>query len=350
VAGPRPASVDAICRPGQEVVCEDEAPRVTESLRARADVGRGCTLAVRTRPRRRRPPPRRARADEIPHQPVTALPVSRGSERLARRAPGRPPVSGARHCPPRRRNGRAYARPLRATLGQWLIQPTQWAHTVHVASSWAEKPVQVIVGLAAGDLDSAVARVTPVRPPWDRCGHVRAPSASAGTPSTAGARHRLPRAANVSRQRAAEATSRTQRYVMREPPHSLSRRGALPALRRHRRHAALGADEASNAPISRRRPPVPGRTTSDSRRRSRSRSPIVSASCARSPPRQSTTINARSLKPCPIVAGLPHHRRDVLHGRRVRGIEPPLVARRATGVATRQRRRRAPPTGGIENW
>jgi hypothetical protein len=35
-------------------------------------------------------------------------------------------------------NGRAYARPLDATLGQWLIQPTQWAHTVHVASSWAE--------------------------------------------------------------------------------------------------------------------------------------------------------------------------------------------------------------------
>jgi hypothetical protein len=37
------------------------------------------------------------------------------------------------------------------------------------------------------------------------------------------------------------------------------------------------------------------------------------------------------------------------NGRRVRGIEPPLVAGRAAGVVARQRRRRAPQAGGIEN-
>ena len=51
-----------------------------------------------------------------------------------------------------------------------------------------------------------------------------------------------------------------------------------------------------------------------------------------------------------IVAGPAHHRDNLLHRRRVRRIEPPLVARRAAGVVTRQRRWRAPPTGGIENW
>ena len=57
-------------------------------------------------------------------------------------------------------------------------------------------------------------------------------------------------------------------------------------------------------PISRRRPPLPLRTSSDPRRGSRSRSPSASASWMRSPPRQSTTISARSLNAVAIVAGL----------------------------------------------
>jgi hypothetical protein len=45
----------------------------------------------------------------------------------------------------------------------------------------------------------------------------------------------------------------------------------------------------------------------------------------------------------------PSRKHDLLHGRRVRGIEPPLVAGRAAAVVARQCRRRAPPSGGIEN-
>jgi hypothetical protein len=51
-----------------------------------------------------------------------------------------------------------------------------------------------------------------------------------------------------------------------------------------------------------------------------------------------------------IVADLAHDRDDLLHGRRVGGVAQSLVAQRAPGVVTRQRRRRAPPAGGIENW
>src|SRR3954454_15933080 len=50
-----------------------------------------------------------------------------------------------------------------------------------------------------------------------------------------------------------------------------------------------------------------------------------------------------------IVGGLAHHRDDLLHGRRVGGIELPVVAWRATGVVGRHGRGRAPPTGGIEH-
>jgi hypothetical protein len=51
-----------------------------------------------------------------------------------------------------------------------------------------------------------------------------------------------------------------------------------------------------------------------------------------------------------VVGGLAHDGDDLLHGRRVRGIELSLVARRTSGVVARQRRWRAPPAGGIENW
>ena len=73
----------------------------------------------------------------------------------------------------------------------------------------------------------------------------------------------------------------------------------------------------ASMPISRRRPPLPWRTSSDPRRGSRSRSASASASWTRSPARHSTTISARSRQPWRSSRGLAHHRDDLLHGRRV---------------------------------
>src|SRR3982751_434312 len=49
-----------------------------------------------------------------------------------------------------------------------------------------------------------------------------------------------------------------------------------------------------------------------------------------------------------IVGSSAHHRDDLLDGRRVGGIELPLVWGRATGVVARHGCGRSPPTGGIE--
>jgi hypothetical protein len=49
-----------------------------------------------------------------------------------------------------------------------------------------------------------------------------------------------------------------------------------------------------------------------------------------------------------VVAGLAHHGDDLFNGRRVGGIEPPLVAGRTSAVVAGHRRGRATPTGGIE--
>jgi len=50
------------------------------------------------------------------------------------------------------------------------------------------------------------------------------------------------------------------------------------------------------------------------------------------------------------IQGPAHQRDDLLHGRRVGGIEPPAVAGRATtGVITRHRRGRSPATGSIDH-
>jgi hypothetical protein len=51
-----------------------------------------------------------------------------------------------------------------------------------------------------------------------------------------------------------------------------------------------------------------------------------------------------------VVAGLAHHGDDLFHGRRIGGIEPPLVAGRTSGVIAGHGRGRATPTGGIEHW
>jgi hypothetical protein len=49
-----------------------------------------------------------------------------------------------------------------------------------------------------------------------------------------------------------------------------------------------------------------------------------------------------------IAGSSAHHRDDLLDGRRVGGIQLPLVAGRATGVVARHRCGRSPPTGGIQ--
>jgi hypothetical protein len=51
-----------------------------------------------------------------------------------------------------------------------------------------------------------------------------------------------------------------------------------------------------------------------------------------------------------VVGCLAHHGDDLLDGRRVRGIELALVARRTAGVIAGHGRGRASPAGGIENW
>ena len=103
-------------------------------------------------------------------------------------------------------------------------------------------------------------------------------------------------------------------------------------------------------PISRRRPPLPRRTSSDPRRGSRSRR----AQRERLLHAQSATPQHDNQRPQPsavaIIGCLAHHRDDLLDGRRVGGIELPLVAGGATGVVARHGRGRSPPTGGIENW
>jgi hypothetical protein len=48
-----------------------------------------------------------------------------------------------------------------------------------------------------------------------------------------------------------------------------------------------------------------------------------------------------------VVAGLAHHGDDLFDGRRVRGIELPLVAGRTSGVVAGHGRGRATPTSGI---
>jgi hypothetical protein len=81
---------------------------------------------------------------------------------------------------------------------------------------------------------------------------------------------------------------------------------------------------------------------------SRSRSPSASVSWTRRPPRQSTTIRARSLKPWRSSPAPRIHGDDLLHGRRVLGIAQSLVAGRTSGVVAGHGRGRATSTGGVE--
>jgi hypothetical protein len=103
-------------------------------------------------------------------------------------------------------------------------------------------------------------------------------------------------------------------------------------------HGCSWSQPHASMPISRRRPPLPLRTSSDPRLGSRSRSASASGSWMRRPPRQSTTISARSRQPCRSSVAWRITGDDLLHGRWVGGIEPSLVAGRPAGVVARQRR------------
>jgi hypothetical protein len=105
----------------------------------------------------------------------------------------------------------------------------------------------------------------------------------------------------------------------------------------------------SSIPTSRRRPPLPLRTSSDPRRGSRSCSASASASWTPSPARQSTMIVARSRHPWLSFAGVAHDGDDLLDGGRVGGIADALVARRAAGVVAGHGRRRTAPPSRVEH-
>jgi hypothetical protein len=97
-------------------------------------------------------------------------------------------------------------------------------------------------------------------------------------------------------------------------------------------------------PISRRRPPLPLRTSSEPRLGSRSRSPSDSASATQAAAPEHDHESAEPVT-VGVVADLAQHGDDLFHGRRVGGIEPPLVAGRTSGVVAGHGRRRATPTG-----
>jgi hypothetical protein len=101
-------------------------------------------------------------------------------------------------------------------------------------------------------------------------------------------------------------------------------------------------------PTSRRRPPLPWRTSTDPVPGSRSRSVRASASLMRSPARQSNTTSARIRAPWTSVAGLAHDSDDLLDRGRVRRIAQPPVARRPAGEVAGQGDQRAAATGGVQ--
>jgi hypothetical protein len=113
----------------------------------------------------------------------------------------RPRVSGRGIAPPRVRfaapvvpassslpNGAARAPPLRARAGCGAGPVADPAYAVRAHRPACEllrrEPEQVVVGGAASDLDSTVAREPPVRTPGSRCRHTAPPSATAGTSLT----------------------------------------------------------------------------------------------------------------------------------------------------------------------
>jgi hypothetical protein len=88
----------------------------------------------------------------------------------------------------------------------------------------------------------------------------------------------------------------------------------------------------ASIPISRRRPPLPLRTSREPRCGSRSRSLRVSASWMRSPAAPEHDDQGTQASTMAVGAGLAHHRDDLLHRGRVGRVAQPLVARPSSSV------------------
>jgi hypothetical protein len=74
--------------------------------------------------------------------------------------------------------------------------------------------------------------------------------------------------------------------------------GPIGSAMRASSHGSSSCHPQSSIPTSRRRPPLPRRTSSEPRRRSRSASRSESASSMRRPARHNTTTSPRSRRPC----------------------------------------------------
>jgi hypothetical protein len=112
-------------------------------------------------------------------------------------------------------------------------------------------------------------------------------------------------------------------------------------------HGDSCSQPQASMPISRRRPPLPWRTSSDPPRIEVSlaqRERLLDAQPG-APEHDDQRAQASAVA---IVGSSAHHGDDLPDSRRVSGLELPLVARRATGVVARQGRGRSPPIGGIE--
>ena len=113
-------------------------------------------------------------------------------------------------------------------------------------------------------------------------------------------------------------------------------------------HGWSSSQAQSSMPTSRRRPPLPRRTSTAPRRASRSASASASASLIRKPARQSTAISPRSRRPCRSSPACAHDGDDLLDRRRIGRVAHALVAWRTPGVESGHRGRRSTAAGGIE--
>jgi hypothetical protein len=104
----------------------------------------------------------------------------------------------------------------------------------------------------------------------------------------------------------------------------------------------------ASIPTSRRRPPLPRRTRSEPRRRSRSPSVRVSASWIRSPASPQDHDQGAEAAAVRMIAGGAHDGDDLLHLGRIGRLPQSPVARRTSGVESRHRRWRATPAGAVE--
>jgi hypothetical protein len=113
-------------------------------------------------------------------------------------------------------------------------------------------------------------------------------------------------------------------------------------------HGRSCSQPQASMPISRRRPPLPLRTSSDPRRvEIRLGQPKHLLDPEPGAPEHDD--QRPNPEPVPIVAGLAHHPDDLLDRRRISRIALPLITGHPTSVMPGQGRRRATPTRGINN-